>query len=204
MRERGGAGCLSALAVLAPAVLALAEPAAAQGLPAGMGQTPLILIGVAIIVLLLANLLFFATRGKSGQSDTRRSQTPPRTGEVRWPTEPRPPLPAESGPVGLRGLVLHGFDSNGQRVHFEFNSDELKDGVLVGRGADARARLDDDRVSKRHAQLRMIGERIEVKDLESVNHTYVNDNLVPKNGVITADFGDHVRFGPIRLVLSRL
>ena len=53
------------------------------------------------------------------------------------------------------------------------------DGFLIGRDADCHLVLDDDKVSRRHARIRLRpGRTPEVEDLDSANGTFVNGSRV--------------------------
>lgn len=48
----------------------------------------------------------------------------------------------------------------------------------IGRGNDADIRIDDPGVSRHHAEIRIVGPEVVIKDLGSTNGTYVNGTLV--------------------------
>ena len=166
----------------------------------GGAPNPVVWAGGALIIALLVAILFVLLR-RAGDAPSNSHEPsgytpPPRDREVR---------PPNSGPVGMRGVMLHGFDSHNKAVRFEFKSEELRDGgVVIGRGRDARAMLSDDRVGRAHARLYMVGERIEVKDLDSTNKTSVNGRKLEKGGTALVQFGDKIGFGPVELTLSKL
>jgi DNA-binding NtrC family response regulator len=97
--------------------------------------------------------------------------------------------PDDAGRHGPRGLLrLHPW------------SDELAPAVIevagpvsVGRDDDCIARLADDSVSRRHAELRPAGLFVEVADGGSRNGTFVREERV--QGPVFAQPGDLVRFG---------
>lgn len=68
--------------------------------------------------------------------------------------------------------------------------------LVVGRGAEAHIRLDPDRdlaVSGMHAELRKIGDRWIVRDLDSRNGTFLNGRRIEEPTALEA--GDTLRFG---------
>ena len=65
--------------------------------------------------------------------------------------------------------------------------------VLLGRGADATIRLDDDYVSTRHARFVPHGEDWYVEDLGSTNGTYLGSQRITTPMVVT--IGVQVRLG---------
>lgn len=71
-----------------------------------------------------------------------------------------------------------------------------KDESLAGRHPDADVFLDDVTVSRRHAEFVRTGTLFSVRDLDSMNGTYLNEKLVSES--VLAD-GDEVRVGKFRL-----
>ena len=69
--------------------------------------------------------------------------------------------------------------------------------TTAGRHPDSDIFLDDVTVSRRHAEVRRDGDKIEVVDVGSLNGTYVNRE--PKNSADLAN-GDEVQVGKFRLV----
>jgi two-component system, cell cycle response regulator len=65
-------------------------------------------------------------------------------------------------------------------------------GAVVGRGADADVRLQDDGMSRRHAQIVISGREVYIEDLGSVNGTLVNDERVTR--ALLHD-GDKIQMG---------
>jgi DNA-binding CsgD family transcriptional regulator len=77
---------------------------------------------------------------------------------------------------------------------------ELKPAAyIVGRSRSAPIRIKDRTVSKEHALLICQGKIVLVKDLGSLNHTFINDREV-KSGEV--EVGDEVQFGAVRCRLS--
>ena len=87
------------------------------------------------------------------------------------------------------------------RVIHKFN---LKNGIVtIGRSRDNDIKLDDRAISNHHARLTIKQNRnlymnllieVELKDLDSTNGTYVNDNRIENKTLINGDilqFGDH-------------
>ena len=65
--------------------------------------------------------------------------------------------------------------------------------MYVGREGDNEIRINDPRISRRHARLRADGTRVTIADLGSTNGTFVND--VPISGEFILHDGDLVRMG---------
>jgi pSer/pThr/pTyr-binding forkhead associated (FHA) protein len=91
-------------------------------------------------------------------------------------------------------VVVEGVNT-GQRA-------DLSEGtVLIGRGADAAIRLDDDYTSTRHARIAPSGDEWFVEDLGSTNGTYVGDARVTQPTTVT--LGTKVRVGKTVLELRK-
>src|SRR5215208_5682489 len=72
---------------------------------------------------------------------------------------------------------------------------------LVGRGTGADIQILDASVSRRHAELDLREGRLLVRDLGSVNGTYVNGAAVPADGAMHLVPGDVVTFGTVAFTL---
>ncbi len=66
--------------------------------------------------------------------------------------------------------------------------------ITIGRAPDNMIRIDDPSVSGRHAQLLLIDERYQLKDLGSTNGTRVNSESVTD---VFLRVGDRIRFGKV-------
>jgi two-component system NtrC family sensor kinase len=84
-------------------------------------------------------------------------------------------------------FVIQGFN-RGSR--FDLSGEE--GAVSIGREAGNVIKLDDDEVSRRHAEIRRVGETFVVGDLKSSNGTFLNDERVER-AELTA--GDRIRIG---------
>jgi len=73
--------------------------------------------------------------------------------------------------------------------------------ILIGRGADAAIRLDDDYVSTRHARIASSGDQWFVEDLGSTNGTYVGSARVTQPTTVT--LGTQIRIGKTILELRK-
>jgi predicted component of type VI protein secretion system len=68
------------------------------------------------------------------------------------------------------------------------------DHITIGRAPDNMIRIDDPSVSGRHAQLLLIDDRYQLKDLDSTNGTRVNNDSVTD---VFLCVGDRIRFGNV-------
>jgi hypothetical protein len=69
--------------------------------------------------------------------------------------------------------------------------------TVIGRGTEADVQIVDSGVSRRHAELRTVDERVELHDLGSTNGTRVNGQLV---SAATLTDGDRITIGASELV----
>lgn len=83
---------------------------------------------------------------------------------------------------------------DGQQVHLGASS------VLLGRGPSCHARLDDSRVSRRHAKIEPDADQYVVVDLDSTNGTSLNGNRVAR---ATLSHGDVVSLGGVEVMFHR-
>jgi pSer/pThr/pTyr-binding forkhead associated (FHA) protein len=73
--------------------------------------------------------------------------------------------------------------------------------VLIGRGADAAIRLEDDYVSTRHARIGSSGGTFYVEDLGSTNGTYIGSSRITQATAV--QLGSRVRVGKTTLELKK-
>ncbi|MGB8854923.1 MAG: ATP-binding protein [Pirellulales bacterium] len=75
------------------------------------------------------------------------------------------------------------------------------DGALsIGREAGNAIRLEDNEVSRRHAEIRRVGDTFVVGDLKSSNGTFVNDRKIERAELVS---GDRIRVGRSVLAYAR-
>ena len=86
----------------------------------------------------------------------------------------------------------------GPRLEVGTTSHPLSGSVVIGRGADADIRLTDTGVSRRHAEVRVTEETVQVRDLGSTNGTLVNGLRVQTASLLD---GDRITVGTTELVL---
>jgi len=91
-------------------------------------------------------------------------------------------------------FVIQGFNRG---ARFDFDGEEAA--VSIGREAGNLVKLDDHEVSRRHAEIRRVGESFIVGDLKSSNGTYLNETKVERAELAT---GDRIRIGRSVLLFS--
>jgi len=72
-----------------------------------------------------------------------------------------------------------------------------RDETAIGRHPDAHLLLDDVTVSRRHVTIHRVGRRYEVRDLGSLNGTYVNGERIEARLLVT---GDELQVGRFKLL----
>jgi pSer/pThr/pTyr-binding forkhead associated (FHA) protein len=97
----------------------------------------------------------------------------------------------ESLPVGNALLVVQRGPNAGSRFLLD------KDLTTVGRHPDSDIFLDDVTVSRRHAEFSREGDRFVVRDVGSLNGTYLNRERIE---TATVGSGDEVQVGKFRLL----
>ena len=98
----------------------------------------------------------------------------------------RPPAPSESCPVPAL-FVIQGRNQGGR-----YDLATQPGAVTIGREAGNVVQLDDNEVSRRHAEIRHVGDGFVVGDLRSSNGTFVNDRKVERAELAG---GDRIRVG---------
>ena len=98
-----------------------------------------------------------------------------------------------------RGAPTHVAIVDGANAGETVSLDEAP--ILIGRGADAAIRLDDDYVSTRHARIASSGDQWFVEDLGSTNGTYIGSHRLTQPTTLQA--GSQVRIGKTTIELRK-
>ena len=133
------------------------------------------------------------TGGDSGERDATISFRAPaksETGEERA-LNPEDAAAVDALPAGRALLVVQRGPSAGSR--FLLDTDE----VTAGRSPDSEIFLDDVTVSRKHAEFRRTPSGFTVRDVGSLNGTYVNRDRIDE---VELSGGDEVQIGKFRLV----
>ena len=109
----------------------------------------------------------------------------------------KPGKPAKP-PTKRRGSPTHVAVTEGTNAG---QTADLGAPILIGRGADAAIRLDDDYVSTRHARIAASGDQWFVEDLGSTNGTYVGTVRITQPTTIS--LGTKIRIGKTILELRK-
>jgi len=109
------------------------------------------------------------------------------------PRPARPPRPATGGAGGGAGAMLRGLVGP-----WAGRTYPLKGKMLVGRQPPAMVILEDDSVSRRHAELEATASGVTVRDLGSANGTLLNGEPVGQEAVPLQP-GDQLQFGVVEM-----
>lgn len=102
------------------------------------------------------------------------------------------PISLEDVPEGTAGMfVVRQGPKRGSRIHLD------SDAITIGRHPESDIFLDDVTVSRRHAEVRRVGDFFEVADAGSLNGTYVNQARVEHERLSD---GDELQVGKFKLV----
>ena len=102
------------------------------------------------------------------------------------------PISLEDLPEGTAGMfVVRQGPKRGSRIHLD------SDQITIGRHPESDIFLDDVTVSRRHAEVRRVGDAFEVADAGSLNGTYVNQARVENERL---NDGDELQVGKFKLV----
>ncbi len=90
--------------------------------------------------------------------------------------------------LGDRDVVVHPLPARGR--------------VVIGRGEDADLRVDRPALSRRHAEIRIEGDRLELRDLGSSNGTQLGGTKIASNTVVRLAPGDIVELGATSILVQ--
>jgi pSer/pThr/pTyr-binding forkhead associated (FHA) protein len=136
--------------------------------------------------------MFGARVDSTPRADRRAQRQAERQAERQVPRHGKPPRKPRGAPTHV--AVVDGANA-GETVSL----DEAP--ILIGRGADAAIRLDDDYVSTRHARIASSGDQWFVEDLGSTNGTYIGSHRLTQP--TSLQVGSTVRIGKTTLELRK-
>lgn len=107
------------------------------------------------------------------------------------------PGPSDNASIRLGDVSGHGalVVRSGEMTGSRFNL--LKDVTVIGRSSDSQIMFDDITVSRQHAEISFIGKSLTIRDLGSLNGTYVNQNRIESSDL---RHGDELQIGKYRMV----
>ncbi|MBT4494824.1 MAG: FHA domain-containing protein [Gammaproteobacteria bacterium] len=151
-----------------------------------------ILIGLSIaLVIIIAVVVFLArVRFSGGRMVGRESGT--RIGDTKIHRQE------------LAEYVLDGRDDDGIRYLLRISGDQLgnDDGVIIGRNPkDSPYIINHADVSRKHARIRVMKNRVFIEDLGSTNGTSVNGQSIDDKGLVSVSSGDQIIIGSVVMKL---
>ncbi len=159
-----------------------------------MSELTLMLIRFAYLAILWIFVLSAISVVRSDMFGARVESTP--RAERKADRQPRRPAKPAKRP---RGAPTHVAVVEGPNAGASASLDGAP--VLIGRGADAAIRLDDDYVSTRDARIASSGDQWFVEDLGSTNGTYIGSRRLTQP--TTLQLGSQVRIGKTVLELRK-
>lgn len=159
-----------------------------------MSELTLFLIRIAYLAILWIFVLSAISVIRSDMFGARVPEAArgSRGGGGKTPKAPKPPSKRRGAPTHV---IITAGSNVGTRVELSAAP------ILIGRGADAAIRLDDDYASTRHARIAASGDQWFVEDLGSTNGTYVGTVRITQPTTIT--LGTQVRIGKTVLELRK-
>ena len=157
-----------------------------------MATSVVLLIGLVIVFLVMR-------RRKPGSELVAESPAPLEREPVKSDTEHHV--------EALTEFVLDGRDDEGIRYLLRISGDQLlnKDGVVIGRNPkDSPYVINHADVSRMHARMRVMKNRVFIEDLGSTNGTSVNGQSIDDKGPVSIDSGDQIIIGSVVMNLRVL
>ncbi len=125
-------------------------------------------------------------RGRSSSSSAMQTATLTRIGD-------------RTGPQSGSSWRLHVVDASGTARSFHLD----EGAYIVGRGQDASVRIEDDSISRRHAELVIGSTQHSLTDLGSMNGTRVRSRPLTPHQRVALEAGESFELGSLMLVLQR-
>jgi hypothetical protein len=107
----------------------------------------------------------------------------------------------------LKKFVLEGRDEDGIRYLSRISGDKLlgDGGVVIGRNPkDSPHVINHADVSRKHARMKVLKNRVFIEDLGSTNGTSVNGQSIEEKGPVSVDSGDQIMIGSVVMNLRVL
>ncbi|MFC6286990.1 FHA domain-containing protein [Nocardioides sp. GCM10027113] len=160
-----------------------------------MSELTLFLIRLAYLAILWIFVLSAISVVRSDMFGARA----PEPGRAPSPGGRKAKAPKPAKPAKRRGSPSQVVVVDGANAGETASLDDAP--ILIGRGADAAIRLDDDYVSTRHARIAASGDQWFVEDLGSTNGTYIGSVRITQPTTLT--LGTQVRIGKTTLELRK-
>ncbi len=158
-----------------------------------------LLMGLLALTLSVGLLITFVFR-------QRRSPEQATTGDLPvHPAMSEEPMGSETTHLGE--LVLDGRDEDGIRYLLRISGDKISkaDGIIIGRNPkDSPYIINHADVSRKHARVKVMKNRVFIEDLGSTNGTSVNGQSIEDKGPVSVDTGDQIIIGSVVMNLRVL
>ena len=154
-------------------------------------ETILLSAVVVLFVLAIVTVIFLSTRGQRATTGNQE----------------RPSSHTEMHNGDLSEYVLDGRDEDGIRYLLRISGDQLNrnDGVVIGRNPkDSPYIINHSDVSRKHARIKLMKDRVFIEDLGSTNGTSVNGQAIEDKGLVTVNHGDQIIIGSVVMKLRVL
>lgn len=169
------------------------EMLASQQEVAASRERMVLIIAAVIVMLVVALLVFFRMRSGGVKVGPRRSASDTDdSGRTRLHRQE------------LSEYVLDGRDDDGIRYLLRISGDQLggNDGVVIGRNPkDSPYIINHADVSRKHARIKVMKNRVFIEDLGSTNGTSVNGQSIDEKGLVSVSNGDQIIIGSVVMKL---
>ncbi|MBQ76728.1 MAG: hypothetical protein CMQ20_17115 [Gammaproteobacteria bacterium] len=161
-----------------------------------------ILIGITIVLLLGIAIIFVLQRRRNRALPTLVKEPPVSSNDVAESV-----VSTELHDEAFDEFVLDGRDDDGIRYLLRISGDQLLNigGVIIGRNPkDSPYVINHADVSRKHARMRVMKNRVFIEDLGSTNGTSVNGQSIEEKGLVSIDSGDQIIIGSVVMNLRVL
>ncbi len=104
-------------------------------------------------------------------------------------------------------IVLHGYGLSSNEIRIKVRGKMLAqntEGVILGRSSDADCVIVEDSVSRQHARMSLINDKIMIEDLNSLNGTIVDGVKLTPREKHSLSQGSKIVFGDVKLAMAIL
>ena len=152
-------------------------------------------IGAAILVALLAKLVFFSRLSKHAPAQVTEE---PATGPLNPGSDSLAGTPSD----GIDGtVVIEGFTSDDTLFRHSCDVNSKNVDVVIGLG-DADICIEAPAISRRHARLQSAGKSLTITDMGSSDGTFIRGIPCLPNEVMFVDSQDEILLGDVRIRIS--
>lgn len=101
-----------------------------------------------------------------------------------------------------KGKKISNKDDGQLRLRTDTSSIRINKNILIGRDKACKFQIDDPLVSRKHAMIEFISKVPYIRDLESTNATYVNNNPLKPGEQRRLRRGDVIKIGKTEITIS--